>query len=103
MRKNNTPHIDLVPLMDTIFLLLFFFLCAALLQSGHVAAGLSAQGEQTKKYHTITITKEKISGLEDIDVLPALIKADADVPFERVSEVLRRLQERGIAQIDFAL
>ncbi|MDR1324197.1 MAG: hypothetical protein LBK68_07170 [Candidatus Margulisbacteria bacterium] len=103
MYKNNTPHIDLVPLMDTIFLLLFFFLCAALLQSGHLAAGLSVQGERLEKYHTITITAERTSGLDTVEAWPVLIKADADVPFERISEVLRRLQERGIAQIDFAL
>ncbi|GBR73275.1 outer membrane transport energization protein ExbD [Candidatus Termititenax aidoneus] len=103
VHKNNSPHIDLVPLLDTIFLLLFFFLCAALLQSSNLAAGLSAPGEQIKKYHTITITKDNVSGLEDGGALPVLIKADADVDFGRVSAVLRRLQERKVQKINFAL
>ncbi|MDR1453160.1 MAG: hypothetical protein LBJ25_04230 [Candidatus Margulisbacteria bacterium] len=102
MRK-NPPHIDLVPLLDTIFLLLLFFVCAALLQSGNLAAGLSGQGTRLEKYHTITITQEKIDGLDSIDDLPVLIKAAADVPFGRVDTVLRRLQEKNIAKVNFAL
>ena len=102
-RGNNLPHIDLVPLLDTIFLLLMFFVCAALLQSGSLETGLSGQGEQIKKYHTVTITQEKISDLDNIGDLPVLIKADTDVPFGRVNAVLLRLQEKNIAKVNFAL
>jgi biopolymer transport protein ExbD len=103
VRKRHAPQIDLVPLLDTIFLLLMFFVCAALLQSGSLPASLSGQGEQIKKYHTITITREKISGLDNIGDLPTLIKADAEVDFGRVREVLRRLRKHGATQINFAL
>ncbi|GBR75827.1 outer membrane transport energization protein ExbD [Candidatus Termititenax persephonae] len=101
--RRPPPHIDLVPLLDTIFLLLFFFLCAAILQPGSLATDLSAPGEQIKKYHTITITKEQVSGLDEATVGPVLIKAEADVDFGRVSSVLRRLQERKVQKINFAL
>jgi biopolymer transport protein ExbD len=101
--KRSHPQIDLVPLLDTIFLLLMFFVCAALLQSGNLAAGLSGQDGRLKKYHTITITKDQIGGLENAGPLPVLIKADADVDFGRVRGVLRHLQERKITRVNFAL
>ena len=103
VRKRRAPYIDLIPLMDTIFLLLFFFLCAAIIQSSSTIADLSGSGEKPEKYQTITITKDSISGLENIEPLPVLIKADMDVDFGRINGVLRVLQERGVLRVNFAL
>jgi biopolymer transport protein ExbD len=82
---------------------LFFFLCAALIQSSTAIADLTGRGDNSEKYQTIIITKESISGLENLDTQPVLIKADADVDFGRVNGVLRVLQERGILRVNFAL
>jgi len=102
-KRRRSPHIDLIPLMDTIFLLLFFFLCAAIIQSSSTMADLTGHGENPEKYQTVTITKDNISGLENIDSQPVLIKADADVDFGRVNSVLRILQESGVLRVNFAL
>ncbi|MDR2431055.1 MAG: biopolymer transporter ExbD [Candidatus Margulisbacteria bacterium] len=101
--RRRPPHIDLVPLLDTVFLLLFFFLCAAIVQSGSVKTRLSGKSEKTEQYQTVAITSRNVTGLTELNGLPVLIKADADVRFSRVDDVLHHLQERGIAQVNFAL
>ena len=100
--KKNPPHVDLVPLMDTIFLLLFFFLCAAILQSGALPLNLAGQGEKIEKYHKITISAEEVTGLAEADSkIPVVIEAAPEVPFGKVDAVLRLLQEKGITKINF--
>ena len=101
--KKLRPQIDLIPLMDTIFLLLFFFLCAAIIQSGNISARFNGQTEKPENYQTIVITTQNVSGLENIKTAPVLIKADADVLFGRVSEVMRFLQDKGLTQVNFIL
>lgn len=102
-RRNTQPQIDLVPLMDTIFLLLFFFLCAAIVQSGALSAKFNGQGDELEKYQTVTITSQNITGLDNIGAEPVVIKADSDVNFGKVDEVLHLLQEKGLSQVNFAL
>ncbi|MDR1997320.1 MAG: biopolymer transporter ExbD [Candidatus Margulisbacteria bacterium] len=103
MSHRSTPHIDLVPLLDVVFLLLLFFVCAAFFQAGALPAGLSGQNGNSKEYQKIVIAADKITGLDTLNSLPVLIEVRPDVVFVRVREVLHRLQEQHITNVNFAL
>ena len=88
--------------MDTIFLLLFFFLCIAILQPETLSLSLSGKGgEKIEKYQTITITAAGVTGLAEVNPqLPVVIEAASEVPFGKVNDVLRALQEKGVNKIN---
>ena len=123
--KTNNPkkaRIDIIPLIDVVFLLLIFFIYAMLTMSVNKGVELnlpqSANAKTVKKNNisisvkadnTLYINKEKISPSQINIILTEKIKtnqnptvllfADKEVKYQTVFEIIDKIQKAGIYKI----
>ena len=122
LNSTKKARIDIIPLIDIIFLLLIFFIYTMLSMSIHKGVELnlpkSAYAQPVKKEdislsiksdNTIYINKEKINISKLRQVLSRKIKqdkditlllfADKEVKYEIIFKVMDKIQEAGIYKI----
>ncbi len=122
LNSTKKARIDIIPLIDIIFLLLIFFIYTMLSMSIHKGVELnlpkSAYAQPVKKEdislsiksnNTIYINKEKINILKLRQILSRKIKqdkditlllfADKEVKYEIIFKVMDKIQEAGIYKI----
>ena len=118
--ENHPARIEMMPLMDVIFLLLVFFLYAMVTMSVHHGIGVTlpqAISESIVGHHAqIVLTEEGGTYLEGEAVseqslvprvvnecmgMPILISADERVPIGRGLALLAELREAGISEVAF--
>ena len=118
--ENSTTRLEMMPLMDVIFLLLVFFIYAMVTMSVHHGIGVSlpkAVSETLTGHHAvITLSADGTTWLEGQQVaieslvprvaaecygMPILISADERVSIGRGLSLLEELREAGISEVAF--
>ena len=118
--ENSTTRLEMMPLMDVIFLLLVFFIYAMVTMSVHHGIGVSlpkAISETLTGHHAvITLSADGSTWLEGQPVafetlvprvvaecygMPILISADERVSIGRGLSLLEELREAGISEVAF--
>ena len=120
-------RIEIIPMIDTMFFLLVFFMMATLTMSNQKSLSVNlphAAGMQDKPQQVITLTltkdgslfynKEKVSNPADAAILlvnqnkcdkqtSVIIKADRSVEHGRVVELMDAIRQSGIVRIAVAV
>lgn len=118
--ENSSTRLEMMPLMDVIFLLLVFFIYAMVTMSVHHGIGVSlpkAVSETLTGHHAvITLSADGTTWLEGQQVeaetlvprvtaecfgMPILISADESVPIGRGLSLLADMREAGITEVAF--
>lgn len=118
--ENSSTRLEMMPLMDVIFLLLVFFIYAMVTMSVHHGIGVSlpkAVSETLTGHHAvITLSADGSTWLEGQQIeadalvprvaaecygMPILISADESVPIGRGLSLLSEMREVGITEVAF--